>query len=241
MLGLALGTSGCFNPWKPLVAGRGVPEPQPVPDTPQGVLRLFEWCYEQREPTVYRELFTDDYRFLFSAADSAGNPYRDRPFTREDELASTTRLFEEAVDIRLVFDVNFNVLPDYREGKRDSVEFYKSIRTTVNLTIRGEDGGSTEVRGHALFFVCRGDVALIPDELVQRGFGPDPKRWYINRWEDETAGEGAPLAALRPRGSISAPSLRVAENSSPVPSAQQGILTWGWLKAYYGVLETPGP
>jgi hypothetical protein len=196
-----------FDPW------REDEDPPPLADTPQGLLRLLEWCYDHRDSVTYRELFTDDYRFLFSAADSAGNPYRDRPFTREDELIYSPRLFREAAEIRLHFDQDLTVLPDPREGWRDSTVFYKSIRTTVNLMVRYRDGRTVEVRGHSLFFVCRGDVALIPEVLVRLGVRADSTRWFINRWEDETAGAGAPS---------SSPSHRAAPTRN---------MTWGALKS----------
>ena len=51
-----------------------------------------------------------------------------------------------------------------------------------------------QVTGAARFFLARGDSALIPAELVARGFRADPGHWYIQRWEDETLGSLAPTA-----------------------------------------------
>jgi hypothetical protein len=218
LLAAALASAGCFNPWKPLVAGRGIPDPPPLPNSPQNVVRLFRWCYNQRDAFVYRELFSDDYRFMFDAADSAGQAYRDRPWTREDELESTTRLFDEATQIDLTFGRNLTAGIDHRHP--DSLQWYQSVRTTVILKVRTADGAATDVTGSTDFFLVRGDVALIPEELWNRGFRPDPNRWYINRWEDKTAGSGGGTAPARIRPASAA-------------AAAGGYVSWGSIKAYY--------
>ena len=77
---------------------------------------------------------------------------------------------------------------------------HKSIHTSVSLQIV-DPNKITTVTGFATFYLARGDVALIPDELKAKGFGPDSTRWYIERWEDDTAnnptGGGSALAAPR--------------------------------------------
>src|SRR5262245_20308394 len=119
-----LGAAGCFNPFDPAVRGTGFRKAAPVPTTAANLLRLFEWCYNNRAVAEYREIFTDDYRFAFSALDPAGEAYQDRPFTREGELISTTNLFRggdadqpAATDISLILDNNFSEFRDPRPGK----------------------------------------------------------------------------------------------------------------------------
>jgi hypothetical protein len=181
--------TGCWNPFQPNVLGRGVSTPPPAPNTPSNVLLLFKWCYENRSQAEYRELFTADYRFAFAALDTNGNAYRDQPWTRDDELESSRKLFEggeadqpAASLITLVLDRSFRVQNDTRPGKYDP-DRRKTITTQVNLTIQTIDGTATNVNGKATFFLVRGDSALIPDDI---GLGPDANRWYIERWEDQT-------------------------------------------------------
>lgn len=246
LMASAFALAGCFNPFSPRIAPvLGQSKPAPVPNSAPNLLRLFEWCYNNQAIAEYRELFTDDYRFLFSPTDSAGAEWRGQPYTREDELISATNLFvggsatePPASSIRLTLDRNFFVFPDptypwdYPVGR-----WHKNIRTTVTLVIRTEDGSSTEITGHANFFMIRGDSALIPEELRLKGFGPDTTRWYIRRWEDETTPEGgiaqtAALAALRrPAAGGAAVPLRVI--TTPQPAAIQGEVSWGAIKAYY--------
>ena len=79
---LLLGVGGCFNPFDPRIAPTtGIYVPPPTPNSPQNVIRLFEWCWNNRDITVYKEIFTDDFRFVFALGDSAGNLFRDEPVT----------------------------------------------------------------------------------------------------------------------------------------------------------------
>lgn len=219
---------GCFNPFDPLIASnRGVSVPPPPPTTPRGALELFQWCYQHRAIDEYRELFTDDYIFQFSEQDSAGNAFRDRPWTREDEMASTTNLFvggsasEPPADrISLDFTNTPTAYPDHRKGK--TAGWHQEILAEFNLRVdRG--GSSIEVRGPGLFYFVRGDSAAIPEELVQR-LGHDPNRWFIERWEDQTnSGTFGTYAVRRTGGSAAAR-----------PAGAQGEeTTWGGIKAFF--------
>ncbi|MBI1796568.1 MAG: hypothetical protein HY076_05330 [Candidatus Eisenbacteria bacterium] len=225
-------TSGCFNPFSPLIAPvRGNVPPPPTPNSAPGVLRLFEWCYNNREIAEYREIFTDDYRFIFSPQDSSGGPYRGVPWTREDELISTTQLFvgggveSPASTIQLTLDKNFVVLPDGLLAPWDVAgRWHKTITTQVQLSIRTSDGNAIDISGAALFYFVRGDSAVIPDELKRRGFGPDSTRWYIRRWDDQTVQPG-------PGGEI-AWSPATARRARPAAAQPAPIeITWGTLKA----------
>lgn len=209
-----LAVAGCFNPFSPLVSTQRVTSaPAPVPNSPANVIRLFEWCWNNRGINEYEEIFTDDYRFQFALGDSAGNAYRDAPFTREDELRTATGLFvgtidhDPASDIQLDLDKTLIPLNDDRPGK--TAPWHYSIRTKVNLKViidRGSGPEVNEVNGYAKFYLVRGDSAAIPPELAARGFQPDPNRWWIERWEDET---------LPPGGSATAPAPGLAASRRP--------------------------
>jgi hypothetical protein len=205
---------GCFNPFQPRIASnRGISEPPPLPDSPRGVMKLFEWCWEHRAITEYRELFTKDFRFVFATADSTGNAYLEHGWTREDELASAKNLFQggnasqpAATQIILNFDANLIALPDSRPGKIDP--WHKEIFTRVDLTI--DTDVTTRSLGSARFFVVRGDSAQIPADL---GLLPDPNRWYIERYEEENP-EVMAAAASQERDLSSARSIRGVAGSA---------------------------
>ena len=188
------------------------PAPAPSPDSPTSLVRLFAWCWNHRDIERYREIFTDDYRFAFAITDSAGDAYRDVPWTREDELISVEHIFDDAASITLVFAGDLQAEPDYREGK--TLPWHQTVHVPyLTLTIVWKDGSSFQATGGALFYVVRGDSAAIPQELLERGFTPDPTRWYIERWEDQTAIRGTAMTPAR-----TAPARRV---------------TWGDVKVLY--------
>jgi hypothetical protein len=128
--------------------------------------------------------------------------------------------------------------------------WHKNIRTQVVLNIQTGDGNAFDISGAANFYMVRGDSALIPEELRLRGFGPDSTRWYIRRWDDETAqGEpgafaarpaaGAGLAAWRTVGAARATG-RIASATAGVRAVAPAALSdaplvasWGYAKAYY--------
>ena len=121
---LLLGLGGCFNPFAPRIAPTtGVYVPPPSPDSPQGIVRLFAWCWNNRDATIYQQLFTSDYVFIFAVGDSAGNLFRDDPLDREEELNIARNLFEgggtaaPAASITLVLDATLYPLDDSRPGK----------------------------------------------------------------------------------------------------------------------------
>ncbi len=203
-----IAVSGCVNPFAPRVdSGLGNASPPPTPSSPSGVIRLFEWCWNNRSVNEYREIFTDDFRFQFAVGDTSGNSYRDGFSTREDELiiaqnafvsGSATRPPATRVDLSL--DPTLVDQDDSRVGKNP--KWHRSITTQVRLAIENEDE-QLNVQGSVTFFVVRGDSALIPDELRSR-FGPDSTRWWIERWEDYTLGSS--IAQARAQRSLAASS-----------------------------------
>jgi hypothetical protein len=253
VLAVGFSLAGCFNPFSPRFAPTlGASIPAPKPTSAPGVLRLFEWCYNNKAIAEYREIFSADYQFFFSPRDSAGAEWRGTPFRREDELISATQLFvggsagePAARSINLKFDPNFFVYPDpdftyfpepNRTMPRDPLgRWHKNIRTTVNLRIGTDDGSSIEILGYANFYMIRGDSADIPEELKLLGFKPDSTRWYIRRWDDETVSEGGTLALVpsRDAGALAARRSLPAHASGPVLANPFEQVSWGAIKDYY--------
>lgn len=210
---------------RPVVQG----DPAPMPNSPAAVLRLFEWCYNNRAIRPYAEIFPDDFRFYFNVRDSAGAYYITNPWRREDELIYAARLFANSASITLILDRNFVVLPDPRHLPTDPLgRWHKTISTQVLLGIRTVDGTAVDISGQVTFYLVRGDSALIPEELKARGFGPDSARWWIQRWDDETVQEGD---GGWPGGEIIGP-------ARAMPTTRK---TWGALKVLYRTLTNQRP
>ncbi|MCC6652244.1 MAG: hypothetical protein IT348_13910 [Candidatus Eisenbacteria bacterium] len=230
---LALAAAGCFNPFAPLVSRQRVASTQaPIPSSPAGVVKLFEWCWQNQDIARYEEIFTDDYRFAFAEGDSAGQPYQQTPYTRETELTNVGGLFvgdgdrPAARSVTLNLDKTMISLPDPRPGK--DPKWHRSIRTHVDLKIEIDRGsGSIDAQivvGNALFFLVRGDSAAIPPELIARGFTRDSTRWWIERWEDETLAEGGSSPAMAERG----------RTAAPTPLLPPRFITFGQAKVEAG-------
>jgi hypothetical protein len=246
-----LTAAGCYNPFLPKLAPNvGISEVAPTPNSPRGLLDLFSWCWNNRAYDEYTEIFTDDFQFQFSAADSTGQVFGDRGLFRQDELDTARHLFVEgtaaeppAQKIVLTFDRTFIPDRDSRPGKTYPV--HQEIKRNVVLSIdTGEQ--AFRITGAARFFVVRGDSAKIPDDLVQRGFKPDANRWYIERWEDETLVTGGAGLIAKAGGAsamkqaIAAALAREAAASSAKTAAAPASattasydVTWGWLQAIY--------
>jgi hypothetical protein len=239
---LTLGAAGCFNPFNPLVSDqRAVSIPAPSPNSPANAIKLFSWCWSNRDPSLYAEIFTKDYRFIFAAEDSAGNAYRDTPWLRDDEISMATHMFSGGLDIppassiTILLSDPLVVGVDPRKDPKDllAARLYRSIRTNVNLSITFETNGVSNVNsivGKALFYLVRGDAPdIIPEELALKGFKSDSTRWWIERWEDETAGSAASPSFVLPAGGTAA--RRPALPAGPV--LQPGRVTFGQAKVSY--------
>lgn len=176
----------------------------PVPDSPEAVVRLFEWSWDHRDTLGIYQLLTDDFRFCFALGDSAGNAFRDQPVDREQMLCMVRHLFvgggacPPVRSIVLNFDPTLHPLDDSRPGKNPA--WHREIVTGVFLSIRTDEYG-WDIQGNARFFVVRGDSARIPADLLARGFGSDSTRWFMDQWNDETLSSGV-ASRVFPAGAL---------------------------------------
>jgi hypothetical protein len=199
---LALLVAGCSRPTRAVAPP---PDVAPEPDSPQNVLRRFEWAVDHRDLRAIAELVAADFVFLSAGMDSAGSPTTEIVHRRDDLLAWLRELLigspeqPPASDVTFRFDESLVPLPDPRPGYPDSL--FKSIRTSLDMTIEWDDGMIEEMTGHALFHLGRGDAVLIPDELLALGIQRDRNRWWMSRWTDETIASADPLLVAAPSAS----------------------------------------
>jgi hypothetical protein len=242
---------GCFNPFDPRLANvRGESTPPPEPNSPENVVRLFEWCWNNRAIEEYRGVFSEDYTFQFAVLDTFGNAYRERPWRYEDEVISTTNIFvggsptePPATGCDLTLDPTLIVVNDPRPGKDPG--WHKQINTNVDLRIATDDQ-EYRITGRARFFLVRGDSATIPPDL---GIVPSPNRWFIERWEDETLPETGPAFAAAPAGGAA----RATASGAPAPGSLARFprvtrasapsfpvdVSWGSIRAFYRSSDGP--
>lgn len=210
--------AGCSSgPTEP--TGNLLPPPDPPVDSPVAVLQALRYGYENMDLEFLETLFTDDFVFVFSQLDSAGNAFRNPPWMRVQELAYMEHLFvgggaePPADSISLDFTNSLADFPSSRPGHHPT--WHREIAAEVNLRVR-VGSGSYEIRGPMLFTFVRGDSAAIPSELATGGIVPDSTRWWIERWEDQTIQSAAPASR--------------ATASRVLPT---DAFTWGALKVLY--------
>jgi hypothetical protein len=195
-LGLVFALVSCAkkNPVAPVVA----PPAGPAANSATGVVQRFAWAWVNRDTAAYSALLTDDFNFQFAANDSAGTPFRDQPWGFEFEDEAVGHLLRGGSDLPPASDVSLTIdhllvaLTDPRPGKGSP--WHRSVRTHLDLKITADDNGSpnvTSIQGYALFYVVRADSAVLTPARAANG-GRDSTRWYIQRWEDESSGAGAP-------------------------------------------------
>jgi hypothetical protein len=171
----------------------------PTPNSPENAVRLLEWCWDERDNDLYREVFTDDYLYSFAPSDSQAVG---ATINRTEEITFGDHLFQDGVPAppapagvagllalpaatHIVFatDPVLVVLPDSRPGKNSG--WHREIATNIQITVTTPQ--TTYSIGTLMrFYLTRGDSAQIPADLVARGFGPDPNRWYVDAWADES-------------------------------------------------------
>ena len=188
--------SGCVEssaPWGPAP----VVSASPGNSTPELAIRSVAWSWNQKSVGAYQVLFTDDYRFSFSTLDPYGDAYRGDTWMREDERLFAQHLFvggsptePPATSIELAFNSKLVAEPDPRPGRNP--RWHKNIQTALNLVVT-DPNKQTNVTGLANFYLVRGDSAQVPS-----GTARDSTRWYIDRWEDDTASNpgGGPAQAM---------------------------------------------
>lgn len=204
----ALLAAGCSRPTRAVAPP---PDVAPEADSPQNVVRRLQWALEHRDLRAIDELLTADFILLTAGTDSAAEGGTVADTSRREDLLA---MFEELVfgtpghppAVRVTLGVDGALRPqrDTRPGFVDSL--FKTIRTSIDMTIEWQDGETQETTGYALFYLARGDTVLIPDHLEAVGFGRDPRRWWMSRWEDETIAPADPMRVARP---VASPPVRM--------------------------------
>ena len=200
------------------------PDEPPVATTPAAALGRLAWGWKHRALEPCRDLFACDYEFAFEPEDSAGIPFRGRPWTRPDELDFARHLFEtgsalapRASYVGLDLESDAPALGDDRPGK--DPRWHRRIQTPFIAVVEAPDR-ELRVLGFESFYFARGDSACIPQELRDQGYGPDSTRWWIERWEDNyfvSAGGGPRLSrALTPIRPVTIGAVKALYLDSPL-------------------------
>src|SRR5438105_4727423 len=141
----------------------------PVPNGPGPLVDLLKWCWEHRDITRYRDLFTADFQFQ-SGTDALWN--------RDDELATVGKLFGPGNGTQpgaTIVTLDFLGAPQpgsyLPPGK--PWPWHQQVLAPIILDIQRTDGSHLHAAGLTLFYLVRGDYASIPTDMQDRGFKPD--------------------------------------------------------------------
>ncbi len=156
----------------------------PTPASPVEVLRLLAWCYEHRDVTRHRELYSDDFRFTFPVWDPSAEAFRDSVMTRDAVLEDFDLLVKGTAGrpvpvLAMTMDENLRVEDDpSRPGPA-----HKIIRTVLTITL--DHRLDSPFTSHAVFTLVRGESAIDRGPRVPSGMR-DSGRWSIERWQSDS-------------------------------------------------------
>ena len=194
----AIALASCAKHHADLGGPRITDPPAPVATTPAGAVQQLQWALQEHNLSEYTALLTDNFAFVFAPNDSAGNRFPGHWMDRTYDAVAVQHMLvgggaiPAALNITLAIDNPLIAMPDPRPGR--DPKWHQIVRTNLNLQLTAEDNGTpavTSVVGSAFFYVVRGDSAFL---LPERAAARDSTRWFISRWEDETAGSNSPGA-----------------------------------------------
>lgn len=171
--------------------------PSVVPTSPKSAVRELARAYTARSVEGLAALYSADYRFHFSAGDSAGAGYL-RGLPRDEDLASAVAMLRsytspEGVTVPGVKRVRITAGP-LEEGADpehpDSLLHYRVVVANhFEFDIVAYDTLQTRPSTQ-IFYLVRGDVAqLAPGQRASAN------RWYIRRWLEDVRAVEQALAA----------------------------------------------
>ena len=191
LLTLALfAATGCSSSTEPAADVPATPA-----HSPEAAVRQMVAAWNNRSFELAAVTLAEDYEFLASSADSLRNTtglwlrYDELQLIRDmfepDGLTPTVRSLHAGIDRVLI------AMPDSRPGKNP--RWHRMIRTSFDLQTRLQrPSGEIEnypVDGAVVFYLTRGDSAVIAPDQLSAGVEPDSTQWWIDRWEDETLAE----------------------------------------------------
>jgi hypothetical protein len=198
----------------------------PINDSPQATMERFRQAYQRQAVEAYAELFTEDFRFLFSSATDPSLVAQYGPnWGRDDEAQSADHLFggftSSATGQFMPGATNINMALNSVQyfadpAHTDSTGYYQFVpvsRVVIVIEVPGDAGGPQiyNIDAPQEFHLVRGDAAHLGSSQ-----SATPDRWYIRSWDDMSA----PVSGFKAR--------RVG--LSPEAST---ATTWGHLKAVY--------
>lgn len=158
------------------------PDPVPQPTTAVAAVERLEWAWRHRNVDAYRDLFTADFRFECVSDTAAASLV----LYREAELEFARRLFQTGGGgnppaISVSCDIPRPLIEQPGEG---GARWSRQVVLAFAAGVRVPNGDYRVLSYNMKIHAVRGDVARIPQELIDAGYRADSTRWWIERWED---------------------------------------------------------
>lgn len=130
------------------------------PATIDGVFQNMKYAYTFRDTTIYGQLLSSEFSFVFTDYDRGVEV----TWGRDEEMQTTRGLFMNVQRLDLVWN-NIIAL------STDSLNLHASVSRNFNLTVTFNPSDSPRIDGYATFALARTDPQ---------------KPWRIVRWRDES-------------------------------------------------------
>lgn len=162
MIVCAVSQFGCINPFAPAIDTSSLANGSVLGDqkTIDGLFQNFKQAYLFKDTTIYGQLLTPDFIFVYLDYDIGA----DVSWGRDDEMRTTNGLFQNAQSLDLVWNGAVPV-----EG--DTVDITVNVTRSFNLTVTFSPTDIVSIDGYASLTLER---ATVKDE------------WRIVRWNDES-------------------------------------------------------
>lgn len=148
--------------------------------SPANILTTLQMAYADRSIDMYRKLFADDFTFVFSPADTAGNDPTPARWGLADELRATSNMFRSEFVYRTELTSYVLGVPEPADsliyGPKAWIVRVSRANLQVHARTEGGDTVTYVVDGATEVFYFRED----PTRLIYGN-----PAWFIFRWEDQ--------------------------------------------------------
>jgi hypothetical protein len=216
LLVVLAGCGGGDKSTKPVVPSDGLPAGTPKADSPVHLMTRLEATFDSQVEAQYALLLTDDFQYKFSAASDPALVDLYPNWTKADEVASITHLFDgfenssgTTIQGASHIDLTFNGVQQGTDlDHADSTAQYQRIVVTgldgtIEVPQAGTDPAFYNISARHEYYLVRGDAAVL-----SAGASADTTHWYLRRWDDLSAPAFSKGPVINPSRSSSFGSIR---------------------------------
>ena len=192
LLVVLAGCGGGDKSTKPVVPSDGLPAGTPKADSPMHLMTRLEATFDWQVEPQYALLLTDDFKYKFSAASDPVLVDLYPNWSKVDEVASITHLFDgfensEGTTIQGASHIDLTLTGVQQVQDIDhadsTAQYQKIVVTALDGTIEvpqaGTDPAFYNISARHEYYLVRGDAAVLSPGAIA-----DTTHWYLRRWDD---------------------------------------------------------